>query len=263
LYVYCECEYFGALNANEAIQFIRNIMALLGEMADVTDAQDECAISGDKMIQADTLAQPGYHSDTAVLIIDQTDFLAPAGFHNDSEAPATAENGSEAPASYENDSVAPASHQTDSEKPPWYMADAEAPDSYQNDSEVPDSYQNDSEAPESYQNDSEVLDSYQNNSEARDSYQNDSESPASYQTDSQPGSYQESFLNRPNSQRQNGSVTLLSSSLSPAGHGNGLIPLTHIHATSQANLSSQRLETKSTRFRSKDEGLEHTNFLLR
>jgi hypothetical protein len=30
-------EYFGAPNANEAVQFIRNFMALLGEMADMAD----------------------------------------------------------------------------------------------------------------------------------------------------------------------------------------------------------------------------------
>jgi hypothetical protein len=212
-------------------------------MADGADAQDVRDISGDKMtqtvLQANNLAQPGSHSDPAALISDRADFLAPtglhnasevpAGFHIDSEAPDSYQNDSEAPASYENDSATPASHQTDYEEPSRYMTDSEAPDSYQNDSEVTDSYQNDSEA------------------------------PASYQTDSQPGSYQESFLDRPNF--QNGSVTPLSGS--PAGHDNGLMPPAHIHVTSQANLSSKRLETKSTRFISKDEGLEHTSFLLR
>jgi hypothetical protein len=260
-------------------------LILLGEMADVADAQDERDISGDKMtqsvLQADTVAQPGSHRNSAALISDQTDFLAPTGFHNDSEAPAgfhndseapagfhndseapagfhidseapagfhndseaqvTSENDSEAPASYETDSVAPASHQTDSEEPPRNMTDSEAPDSYQNGSEAPDSYQNDSEAP--------------------DSYQNNSVAPASYQTDSQPGSCKEPFLDRPNP--QNGSVTSFSGSLSPDGNDIGLMPPAHNHATSQANLSSNRLESKSTRFRSKDEGLEHTSFLLR
>jgi len=210
-------------------------LILLGEMADVADAQDERDISGDKMtqsvLQADTVAQPGSHRNSAALISDQTDFLAPTGFHNDSEAPA----------GFHNDSEAPAGFHIDSEAPAGFHNDSEAQVTSENDSKAPDSYQNDSEAP--------------------DSYQNNSVAPASYQTDSQPGSCKEPFLDRPNP--QNGSVTSFSGSLSPDGNDIGLMPPAHNHATSQANLSSNRLESKSTRFRSKDEGLEHTSFLLR